>query len=156
MSDTEVPPEPKAQPNIQAILKLVRQGGDLDEAERSQASAMQSSGQVYKRIERDFQGHRGAVAAIRKLVKMPADKRADYMRTFEPLCVELGYFLEDQEGDLFGNTQSAKDDTAEHEEGDEVEADPAASNVSALEAARDRLKGGQKAGTLKPAFNKPH
>ena len=146
-----VPPEPRPQPNIKAILALIAPGGEIEQAEKRQAEGMSSNGAIYKRIEKDMQGNRGAVSMIRRMQKMSADKRADMLRTLEPLMVELGYTLEDIDPDLVDRSQSTKSrDDDDNETGaggnDDNDPEPNGNNsaLSALDKARERLSGDTK------------
>lgn len=145
-----VPPEPRAQPNIKAILALIVPGGEIEQAEKKQAEGMSTNGAIYKRIEKDMQGNRGAVSMIRRMQKMSADKRADLLRTLEPLMVELGYTLEDIDPDLVDRSQVTKSDDDNDDEGaggnDANDPEPNGDNskLSGLDKARAHLTGDTK------------
>lgn len=153
----ELPPEPRVQPNIEEIIALLVSGGEIDQSEKKQGEALSATGKIYQRIEKNLHGNRAAVAAIRRLQKMSDDKRADYIRTFEPLLVHFGYTLEaiDPEDLLAGADQrqaanppatSDDDDDQGDDDGDDGEAGDADPGVSAgkdaLQSARERLSGG--------------
>jgi len=158
MSETTetVPQEPKKHPLIEKIMHELRTGGDLDNAEKKAGEALTETGAIYKRIEKDHRGNRAAVSIFRRLQKMSGDKRADVIRTLEPLLVEAGYTLEVIDPEELplgqqaqaGQQQDAGDDGDDDEQDDdtsETEGAPekASSGKDALASARARLAGGR-------------
>lgn len=137
-----VPPEPRATPNIDAILAILKPNGELDNAAKGQAEAMSKIGNLYKKIEADLKGNRAAVALIRKLDRMSEDKRNDMIRTLEPLLVERGYILDNIDPDLADAPRTPPPPM--FDEDDDKGGDN--SNVTALDAARENLSGGDPVG----------
>jgi len=142
-----VPPEPRPQPNIKAILALITPGGEIEQAEKKQAEGMSANGAIYKRIEKDMQGNRAAVSMIRRMQKMSADKRADLLRTLEPLMVHLRYTLDDIDPDLVEQAQTKSadaDDADDAGAGGNDPSDPEPGSkprVSGLDKAKAHLQG---------------
>jgi hypothetical protein len=138
----ELPAEPKMQPNIDAIIDLLKPGGELEEAAKQKQSGASAEGLVFQRIEKNLHGNRAAVSDMRRIRKWPRDKQFDYIRTFEPLLVHYGLTLEviDPE-DLVAQAQKKQAEG----EGDEGQAPDAGSNAgaNALDAARTNLTGGE-------------
>ena len=114
----EVPAEPRVQPKITKILELLAPNGPIDNGQKKQQAAMSELGVIYKEIEKDLHGNRAAVAFIRRLDKMDADKRADLIRTLEPLLVERGYTLDAIDPDLADMTTSNGGEKGDDDEGD--------------------------------------
>jgi hypothetical protein len=166
-----VPPEPRPEPNIKAILALLAPGGDIEQAEKKQAEGMSTTGKLYQKIEKDMQGNRAAVSMIRRMQKMSADKRHDLLRTLEPLMVHFGYTLDDIEPDLVQQAQTKTDDDTDTDNGaggnDPGDPEPTGDNskLSGLDKARAHLTGDstqeqaddfvKSAGAPKPARAKP-
>lgn len=99
--DGEVPKEPTVEPNIEAIARLININGPVHRAEEEGVNSRSSLGNLYKKIQDDLHGHRGATKQVRKLLTMSATARADFMRTFEPLCEHFGLFpSQEREPDL--------------------------------------------------------
>lgn len=140
MSKTnEVPPEPRVEPNIPALIALLVPGGDMEQCEKGQAESMSKTGKLYQRIQKDFRGHRGAVSDIRKMQKMSKAQLADYLRTLEPLMLHFNFTLDDIEPDLVDQSQvveKPKDD-----DDDDAGKGPTNGPTSALEISRSALAG---------------
>ena len=142
-----VPPEPRPQPNIKAILALITPGGEIEQAEKKQAEGMSANGAIYKRIEKDMQGNRAAVSMIRRMQKMSADKRADLLRTLEPLMVHLRYTLDDIDPDLVEQAQTKSADAGDDDDAGAGGNDPSDpepgdnAKLSGLDKARSHLSG---------------
>lgn len=101
----EVPDEPKVQPNIEAIAKLIAPNGPVHRAEEASQAGRADLGNYYKRIQDDHHGHRGAVKMIRKLIGQTGEARSDFMRTFEPLAEHFNLFPSQHEGDLVDSAE---------------------------------------------------
>lgn len=148
----EVPAEPRVQPKIGKILDLLAPNGEIDNAQKKQQSAMSELGVIYKTVEKDLHGNHAAVAFIRKLDKMDADKRSDLIRTLEPLLVERGYTLDAIDPDLAdmtgGKDANQGDDDDDGEKGDN-------SVLSGLDKARQHLTGGAANGDAEPVAPPP-
>lgn len=148
MSDQENGREPGAEPDIDGIMEMLAPGGAIDKAAKKQSEGLTEMGAAFKRIEKDLNGNRAAVSFIRRLDKMSEDKRADFLRTAEPLLVERGYTLDAIDGnDLIGSQKAAgagapaddddDDDDDDADAGGDAEPNP-------LRAATAALTGGPK------------
>lgn len=147
MSDQQNGREPGAEPDIDGIKEMLAPGGAIEKAAKKQSEGLTEMGAAFKRIEKDLNGNRRAVSDIRRLDKMSEEKRADYLRTFEPLLLERGYTLDAIDGnDLLGSQKTAgagapadddDDDDDDADAGGDAEANP-------LRAATAALTGGQR------------
>ena len=138
----EVPPEPKAEPNIKEIIALLEPNGPLDKAAKLQSDGMTKTGEIFQRIEKNFNGNRAAVALIRRMKKMSDDKLADFIRTLEPLMVHYGFTLDDIEPDLVDRSGGGESGDGGGEPGGE-DPEPTAdgnSTTSPLDDARASLE----------------
>jgi hypothetical protein len=144
----ETPSEPRVQPNIKAIMALLGPGGDIEKAEKKAAEGNTATGSIYQKIEKNLNGNRAAVSMVRRMMKMSDDKRADFIRTVEPLMVELGFTLDaiDPE-DLVAqaNASSSAPAPADGDEKGDDQPDGGGENeaLNGLDAARARLGGGE-------------
>lgn len=139
----ETPPEPRVQPNIEAIIELLKPGGQIDEAAKASSDAMSKTGRIFQNIEKNFNGNRAAVSLIRRMQKMSADKRADFIRTVEPLMVHYGYTLDAIDPEDLLERDSG---TGAPEPGAGEQSGGGNAPVSGLDAARAKLSGVDTAG----------
>lgn len=85
-----VPKEPKAEPDIAAISRLM--DDELTAGEKRQQGGMSAVAATMSKIAKDFHGHKGAVRTVRTLEKKDDEELVDFMRTFVPLALARGLF----------------------------------------------------------------
>lgn len=168
--DERMSPQPHVKPKIEAIANLIKRDGQIHRGEEKGQKANADLAKLYQKIEKDFHGHKGAVKAIRTLVKGTTDNAYDFMRTFVGLAEHFDLFPADdlagpgvtppsggggggngdgQDKDEFEASESELAKQAgrpqhEPEVGEGAAKRKLPQGVSAIESARERLAGGTK------------
>lgn len=97
--DERMTMQPHVQPKIKEIAELIRRDGMIHRGEEKGQKANADLAKHYQKIEKDYHGHKGAVKAVRGLVKGTIDDAYDFMRTFVGLAEHFELF---PEADLAG------------------------------------------------------
>lgn len=132
--------EPGAEPDIKSIVAMLAPNGPIEKAAKKQSEGLTEMGQAFKTIEKTHNGNRAAVSIIRRLDKMTDEKRADLIRTLEPLLVERGYTLDaidpidlaSQASQAGAAQQTEEDDDDDADGGGDADTNPLTAAASAL------------------------
>jgi hypothetical protein len=90
--DERMTMQPHVKPKIKEIAELIRRDGLIHRGEEKGQKANADLAKHYTKITNDYHGHKGAVKAIRGLVKGTIDDAYDFMRTFVGLAEHFDLF----------------------------------------------------------------